>query len=515
MRELVMALAFALLGVHANKYIGDCVDGKCFVVQTDTANFDAAQKVCEERTGHLMTIRTAKLADVLSRLLLKGESGNFWIGLRYVGNECSDRLKGYKWITGDDTSHFSNWKRESDCAPSCVSVSQNDHKWTERPCSDRIDGYVCEYNNLNHCPPLSTDEKVHYSTAFGFTSNELLREIPELTNATRLDLRTKHICFDSEWLHAPWNCEVFDGGCDYTCVRNGQSYACICQPGFKLDTNGISCSQQQDDDPCAHAGCEHECARDSGAFACTCRPGFTLSADGKSCKENCKPGYINENGGCVDVDECATGPCEHDCANTEGSYQCVCFDGYKPAAKDMHKCKMHCPDMRCKAECDPNNDYQCDCPDGFLFDEDDRYCVDVDECISTNDCDQNCTNTPGSFECFCHEGYVLLDNGVCEDLEGSGSSTPFDLFIPTSRPPTDRPLSISAGSLLGVMVCVVVCVLLLVCLAHCILRRLSKTNHYDTHKVHDEIYDFQQVITENDSTQQSLPNTNRYLKRDI
>ena len=41
--------------------------------------------------------------------------------------------------------------------------------------------------------------------------------------------------------------------------------------------------------------------------------------------------------------------------------------------------------------------------------------TDVDECISQqNDCEQNCTNTMGSFKCGCRNGYQLINRTHCE-----------------------------------------------------------------------------------------------------
>uniref|UniRef100_A0A8C1KH20 Thrombomodulin n=1 Tax=Cyprinus carpio TaxID=7962 RepID=A0A8C1KH20_CYPCA len=337
MRDIIgMALALAVLRVRGeNISDGDCVDGKCFVFHVDSASFDAAQLVCQEKGGHLMTVRTEKAAEVLGGLL-NGASGDFWLGLKHAGDRCSNSsngLKGYRWVTGDNKTQYVNWKSDvSVCSPLCVSVSQKVLKWTERACNDRIDGYFCEYDNPSYCP-------------------------------------TRHICFEG------------------------------------------------------------------------------------------------------------SAPCEHDCINTEGSYHCVCFEGFIQSTEDMNKCKMHCEKNMCPADCDPNNNAQCNCPDGFLLEE--QFCVDIDECDSGY-CDHACENTPGGFQCSCDEGYVLKDSTKCirEDFEGSGSSTPFDFFTPTSRSPTDKPASISAASLLGIMICIVVCIILLVCIVHC----------------HDENFDFQQSL---------------------
>ncbi|XP_052442491.1 thrombomodulin [Carassius gibelio] len=509
MRDIIIALALVVLRVSGeNISDGFCVDGKCFVFHVDRASFDAAQLVCREKGGHLMTVRTEKAADVLGGLL-NGAPGDFWLGLKYAAKQCSNStegLKGYRWVTEDNKTQYINWKSNvSVCSPLCVSVSQKDFKWTERACNDTIEGYLCEYDNPGYCPPLSSDAPVSYQTSFGFTANEKLKEIPQLTNGTLQPLRTRHICFEGEWLQAPWSCEVFGGGCDYKCIQKGKSNACICQPGFELDTNGVTCNKQ---DPCAE--CEHKCTRAGDALVCACRPGFQLGADGKSC-EKCKPGFHIEGGICVDEDECNSAPCEHDCINTEGGYHCVCFQGYIQSMEDMHKCEMHCEEYTCPGDCDPNNNAQCNCPNGFVLEE--QYCVDIDECDSDY-CDHSCLNTPGSFRCSCNEGYVLIDNTKCigEDFEGSGSSTPFDVFTPTSRSPTDKPVSISPGSLLGIMVCIVFCILLLVCLAHCIMTRISKKHHNNVDKGHNEIFNFEPVITDKHCAQQTLPDT--YIERE-
>lgn len=492
MREIVgVALALVVLRVHG-EHISEavCAEGKCFAARTDSASFDAAQRVCEQTGGHLMTVRTQKSADALAQLL-KGTSGNFWLGLRY---QCSNEaLKGYKWVTGDNTTHYINWERPSAvCSPLCASVSQKVQKWAERPCDDRIEGYLCEYANPDPCQPLSNDTVVPYETPFGFTATDL-QEVPQGTRATLQPLRTRHVCFDGSWLQAPWSCEVFAGGCDYKCALNGKNYECICQPGFKLDSNRVSCVEQD-----AYALAEPE-------------PAFGV-ADAKSF-EGCMPGFRSEGGVCVDEDECEFAPCEHICINTEGGFKCECYPGFVLSKEDASVCKMHCEEYQCPAECDPNNNDQCNCPDGFLLEEG-RVCVDIDECDSGR-CDQDCSNTPGGFVCSCKEGFELLDDFKCEreDSEGSGSSKPFDILITTIRPPSDKPVTISASSLLAVMVGTVVCVLLLVCLVHCMLRRFCQMHNYDVHKTHEEIFDFQQVVIEKHCTEQSLPS--RYLKRDM
>ena len=41
----------------------------------------------------------------------------------------------------------------------------------------------------------------------------------------------------------------------------------------------------------------------------------------------------------LDIDECTTSnPCQQNCKNTAGSYQCSCQAGYKTDPKDSKKC---------------------------------------------------------------------------------------------------------------------------------------------------------------------------------
>ena len=44
---------------------------------------------------------------------------------------------------------------------------------------------------------------------------------------------------------------------------------------------------------------------------------------------SCPAGYTPSPTGCVDVDECLSFPCEQDCTNTPGAFQCSCRPGYE------------------------------------------------------------------------------------------------------------------------------------------------------------------------------------------
>ncbi len=43
-------------------------------------------------------------------------------------------------------------------------------------------------------------------------------------------------------------------------------------------------------------------------------------------------------------------------------------------------------------------------------------CADIDECSTTNNCQQLCTNTPGSYTCSCRTGYTLYQGRACRGI---------------------------------------------------------------------------------------------------
>lgn len=142
------------------------------------------------------------------------------------------------------------------------------------------------------------------------------------------------------------------------------------------------------------------------------------------------------------MDECESYPCHghHNvCVNTPGSYRCECISGYRKIngfCKGIEICKKktsnvlqsfnkliecamsnlmfvfiytdvdECQDSSiCSHKCiNSDGSYKCDCNQGFKL-ENDKDCVDVNECLDTK-C-HDCENLPGSFKCFCKKGFVI------------------------------------------------------------------------------------------------------------
>ncbi|MBZ3876848.1 Latent-transforming growth factor beta-binding protein 1 [Sciurus carolinensis] len=63
--------------------------------------------------------------------------------------------------------------------------------------------------------------------------------------------------------------------------------------------------------------------------------------------------------------------------------------------------------------------YTCICYEGYRFSEQQRKCVDVDECLRPDVCGEgHCVNTVGAFRCeYCDSGYRMTQRGRCEDID--------------------------------------------------------------------------------------------------
>ncbi|XP_065361428.1 fibrillin-2 isoform X1 [Calliphora vicina] len=224
---------------------------------------------------------------------------------------------------------------------------------------------------------------------------------------------TRSVCLDID------ECIVTDHGCSHNCYNTQGSYICACPDDFTLAADGRKCLGARCNEN--YGGCSHLCDPEKG---CVCPQGWSLGKDGKTCE---------------DIDECLhqNGNCLHKCHNTEGSFECRCPDGSKPAhgedacpitcpagftfsrddpfkCEDINECSL--PGV-CQYDCrNTNGSYECLCPSGYRL-ENGRECVDVNECLENNEACVGgvCINHNGGFECKCSLGYVLAsDRKTCE-----------------------------------------------------------------------------------------------------
>ncbi|XP_068704318.1 adhesion G protein-coupled receptor E2-like [Montipora foliosa] len=177
-------------------------------------------------------------------------------------------------------------------------------------------------------------------------------------------------------------------------------YRCLCPPGFN-DIN--ECSSENE----CHVNAT--CANTKGSYNCTCKEGY--EGDGRNCS---------------DIDECLSENNCHvnaTCKNIIGSYNCTCKKGYGGDGRncsDINECSSE-NECHVNATCaNTKGSYNCTCKEGY--EGDGRNCSDIDECSSKNNCHVNatCKNIIGSYNCTCKKGYGG-DGGNCSDINECSS----------------------------------------------------------------------------------------------
>lgn len=260
---------------------GLCLTARsCITFHQDRVDFQGAEEACSSSGAELLALQP-EAADEIWSLLSQEPHGNVWIGLRLPAGACSNLsapLRGYRWTSADpqrsSTPPSSIWEGNTKvCSPHCVSLSR-DQRWTERPCSDRADGYLCTARQRDACQGQEPAAAGVVLSSRGCST----------------------------------------GPCEQICREVEGGFQCSCFPGYSPDSS-------------APNQCKLHCAQQKCPASCD-------SSTGESCQ--CPDGFIASDGFCHDIDECSMEGCEHACSNTYGSFQCSCPEGF--VLKDTVKC---------------------------------------------------------------------------------------------------------------------------------------------------------------------------------
>ncbi|XP_078480085.1 fibrillin-2-like [Lampetra fluviatilis] len=243
-------------------------------------------------------------------------------------------------------------------------------------------------------------------------------------------------------------CRLKPGICENgRCINNVGSYKCVCNEGFSLNQDETECvdsrrgfcfteviqSLCQMVSSSRNLVTKSECCCDGGrgwGQQCDICPLPGTAQYKKLCPHG--PGYTTDG---RDIDECTVMPgmCHHgQCINSEGSYHCMCNNGYttditRTGCVDLDECAQS--PKPCNFICkNTEGSYQCACPRGYIMQEDGRTCRDLDECASKqHNCQFLCVNTIGGFTCKCPPGFTqhhtaCIDNNECVSQPGTCGS---------------------------------------------------------------------------------------------
>ncbi|PVD35905.1 hypothetical protein C0Q70_02874 [Pomacea canaliculata] len=334
---------------------------------------------------------------------------------------------------------------------------------------DGVSGCVCNYGwigsrcdqDVDECQTLSVVQECQNKNAkcINFPGN--------YSSTVRLAInRIPAICADTD--------ECLDFPCSQTCENFPGGYRCLCNRGFTLDNEG-NCkgttnlrrsfgafSVVADEDECALPTtnrCQQQCINTIGSYFCHCnQSGYELDNDGFSCTARVKCGNNtcpSLNGGCSVVNGtdtcfcnsgyyynqtinnctqqvlnwCQLADCQYNCSEIQElpRFQCQCPDGYllNDDKKTCRMCAAGNYGQNCSSNCTcdaqntvncSNVDGTCTCKTGWNGTNCD---IDIDECAQSlpTSCVANstCSNTNGSYLCVCNTGYQKLTDGNCTE----------------------------------------------------------------------------------------------------
>ncbi|XP_067936745.1 fibrillin-2-like [Watersipora subatra] len=244
-------------------------------------------------------------------------------------------------------------------------------------------------------------------------------------------------------------CTVFPSLCaGGTCQNTYGSYKCTCPAGYVIDDMHVCIDVDECDVYPGICGIG-ECINMRGSYTCICPPGHLLMPD-KNCmdmrKSTCFSNFRNDSGVCenalameltkklccctvgrgwldpakshyVGEDSVICDPCPY-----KGTDEDKALCGLRPGYifdTEINECEI-IPDLCLNGECiDTEGSYTCSCNQGYSYDPQLLYCVDIDECTS-KPCHATalCKNVLGSFQCYCAEGFVMNSvNGSCADID--------------------------------------------------------------------------------------------------
>ncbi|XP_020288864.1 bone morphogenetic protein 1 isoform X2 [Pseudomyrmex gracilis] len=221
---------------------------------------------------------------------------------------------------------------------------------------------------------------------------------------------------------------------------------------------GFSATFMKEFDECVSTdhGCEHDCINTLGGYECSCKVGYELHSDGKHCEDACGGYFDDDNGTITSPSFPETYPGNKNCVweivarpqyritlnfthfdlESNNVYQEECEYDFVEIASKLGDDVLRKHGIFCGARLPPlitsegnfmritftsDNSVQ---KSGFAA----VFFTDMDECANNNGgCQHECKNTIGSYQCSCHNGFTLHENG--HDCKEGGCK--YEITAPT------------------------------------------------------------------------------------
>lgn len=240
----------------------------CANIYQIPGDFQTAQKNCRERGGQLSI--QSNTSDEVDGFLLDNMIGHFWIGLHLPRDQCSSNMSTLR--EGERTTEFTNWENaETPCVPRCVSIS-GDRRLTVRPCTDKLDGFLCEYPEGDLCKgSMVILDKAQCALA------------PCEHKCTPVKTGYRCSCYERFRPNArdPRLCDFYCSKrvCKALCMKSGA--VCWCPAGFVRSEQNCEDIDECDSNP----DCAQKCINTIGSYKCGCYDPYVL-VNGTECTLN-------------------------------------------------------------------------------------------------------------------------------------------------------------------------------------------------------------------------------------